>query len=207
MTTPFSTAVLISSFVEPDPPWKTRNLSNISDSIVALVTGNLQRLLLASLLLGVDLVLVEELRVKLDVTGLVDTVDVTKGSSNTEVGGNFGESLVDIPNVLGLGIELGVVDASVVDTILFTTSDADLHLEPDTERCHTLEVLHADLDVLLLWLLGEIQHVRREKGFTVLLEVFLIGLQHAVEPREELVCTVIRVKDHGAEIIELSGAH
>jgi hypothetical protein len=39
--------------------------------------------------------------------------------------------------------------------------------------------------------------MRREKGFAVLLEVGLIGVEHAVEPREQLLGAVVSVKDNG----------
>ena len=87
----------------------------------------LQRLLLAvELLLGVKLVLLEELRVQLDVARLVDTVDVTETSSNGEVRADGGEGLLDSQNVLGLGVEGVVVNILVVDTVLLTTGDTDL---------------------------------------------------------------------------------
>lgn len=38
----------------------------------------------------------------------------------------------------------------------------------------------------------------REEGHTVLLEVSLVGIEHAVEPREELLGTVVGVEDDGA---------
>lgn len=79
-----------------------------------------------NLLLGVGLVLTQQLGVKLDVARLVDTVDVTETSGNREVGGDRGEGGVDIVDILGLGVERVVVDASVVNTILLTTSDTNL---------------------------------------------------------------------------------
>jgi hypothetical protein len=55
----------------------------------------------ASLLLDVLLVLLEQAGLELDVTGLVDTVNVTESGSDGEVGGNLGEFLalsVDCPH-------------------------------------------------------------------------------------------------------------
>ena len=83
-------------------------------------------LLGAGLLLDVLLVLAEKLWVELDVTWLVDTVDVTETSGDGEVWGYLRESLVDLVDVLWLGVEGVVVDILVVDTILLTTSDTDL---------------------------------------------------------------------------------
>lgn len=78
------------------------------------------------LLLGVGLVLGEKLGVELNVAGLVYTVDIAEGSSDGEVLCNGREGLVDLVDVLGLGVEGVVVDASVVNTIFLTTSDTDL---------------------------------------------------------------------------------
>jgi hypothetical protein len=80
------------------------------------------------LLLDVGLVLAQELGVQLDVARLVDTVDVAEASSDGEVRGDGLEGLVDVPDILGLGVERGVVDGLVVDTVLLTTGDADLLL-------------------------------------------------------------------------------
>jgi len=85
-------------------------------------------LLRAGLLLDVLLVLAEKLWVKLDVTWLVDTVDVTETSGDGEVWGDLRESLVDLVDVLWLSVKGVVVDILVVDTILLTTSDTDLLL-------------------------------------------------------------------------------
>jgi hypothetical protein len=149
------------------------------------------------LVLDVGLVLAEKLRVETDVARGIHTVDVAKGSGNGEEIGDLGESLVDIPDILRLGIKGSVVNVLVVDTIFLTTSDTNFHLQSTAQGCETLQVLEADLNVLLLGFLGKIQHVRREKGFTVLLEVSLIGLDHTVEPRKKLLGTVIRVSDDG----------
>jgi hypothetical protein len=42
------------------------------------------------------------------------------------------------------------------------------------------------------------QRYVREQGDTVLLEVSLVSVQHAVEPREELVGAVVGVQNDGA---------
>lgn len=139
----------------------------------------------------------EDLGSELDVTGLVDSVDVTESGGNAEVGGDLGERLVDVEDILRLGVERGVVDLGVVDTVLLSSGDPDLHLEPLVHLGHPLEVLDAGLDVLLLGLFGQVQHVGREEGDTVFLEVGLIGVQHAVEPGQELLGTVVRVHDDG----------
>ena len=161
---------------------------------------NSQRLVAVSTLglLGrVGLVLAEEVGAEDDVSGLVDTVDVTKAGSDGEAGGDGAEGLVDVVNVFGLGVERGVVDRRVVDTVLLTTSDTNLHLEPEVDLGHALKVLYAELNVLLLWLLREVEHVGGEEGLSVLLEVSLVGLEHAVEPWQELLGTVVRVEHDG----------
>jgi hypothetical protein len=128
------------------------------------------------LLLDESLVLLEELRAELDVAGLVHSVDVAESSSNAEVWRDGGECLVDVPDVLGLGVERVVVDVLVVDTVLLATSDADLHLEPLLHWRRALEVLLGGLDVLINSLFGKIDHVAGEEGFAMLLEVCLIRL-------------------------------
>ena len=84
------------------------------------------RLLLLSLdlLLDVFLVLLEQDGLELNVSGLVDTVDVTETGGDGEVGGDGGESLVDLVDVFGLSVERVVVNILVVDTILLTTGNA-----------------------------------------------------------------------------------
>lgn len=75
--------------------------------------------------LDVLLVLAEELGVELDVTWLVDTVDVTETGGDGEEWGDGGEGLVDGKDVLGLGVEGVVVNILVVDSVLLTTGDTD----------------------------------------------------------------------------------
>jgi hypothetical protein len=118
----------------------------------------------ASLLLDVLLVLGEEAGLELDVTGLVNTVDVTEASGDGEVGRDLGEGLVDLVDVLGLGVEGVVVNVLVVDTVLLTTGDTDLHLEPLLHGGSTLEVLLGGLDVVVNLILRQINHVGRETG-------------------------------------------
>lgn len=62
---------------------------------------------------------------KLDVTWLVNTVDVTETSGDGEVWGDRCESLVDGKDVFWLSVERVVVDAGIVNTILLTTSDTN----------------------------------------------------------------------------------
>ena len=73
-------------------------------------------------------------------------------------------------NLLRLGVEGFSLDGGVVDAVLLTTGDADLHLQPHLHGGHPLEVLDAGGDVLLVKLLGQVQHVAGEQGLVVLLE-------------------------------------
>ena len=69
------------------------------------------------------------------------------------------------------GVEVLPVCAGVVDAILLAAGDADLHLEPDSDLGHALEVLGASGDVLAILLLRKVEHVAREEGLSVLLLV------------------------------------
>ena len=62
-------------------------------------------------------------------------------------------------NLLRLGVEGFSLDGGVVDAIFLTTGDTDLHLQPHLHGGHPLEVLDAGRDVLLVKLLGQVQHV------------------------------------------------
>jgi hypothetical protein len=77
-------------------------------------------------ILNVLLVLAEEFRVKLDITRLVNTVNITETSSDREVWGDGGESLVDREDVFGLGVERVIVDVLVIDAILLAAGDTNL---------------------------------------------------------------------------------
>lgn len=61
-------------------------------------------------------------------------------------------------------------------------------------------------NVALLVLLGEINHVGREEGLAVLLEVRLVGIEHAIEPREQLLRAVVGVQHDGDAVDRRNGA-
>lgn len=164
-------------------------------------------LLGANGLLDVLLVLLEQTRLELDVAGLVNTVDVTETSGNGEVGGDFRELLVDVQDVLGLSVEGVVVNILVVDTVLLTTGNTDLHLEPLLHGSSALEVLLGGLDVPLDLLLRQIDHVGREEGLAVLLEVSLVGIEHAIQPGQKLLRAVVGVEDNGNAVSRGNGAN
>ena len=63
---------------------------------------------------------------KLDITRLVNTVNITETGSNREVWGDGGESLVNREDVFGLGVEGVIVHVLVIDAILFATGDTNL---------------------------------------------------------------------------------
>jgi hypothetical protein len=71
------------------------------------------------------LVLAEKLGVELDISRLVNSMDVTETGSDGEVWGDWLKSLVDGKDVLGLSVERVVVNVLVVDTVLLTTSDTN----------------------------------------------------------------------------------
>ncbi len=76
-------------------------------------------------ILDILLVFTEKFGVELDITGLVDTVNITETGSDREVWGDWGKSLVDCKNFLWLGVKRIVVNVFVVDTNLLTASDTD----------------------------------------------------------------------------------
>jgi len=155
----------------------------------------------AKLLLSVSLVLAKSLGLESDVTGLVYAMDVAKCGGDGEHVADLGEGLVHGIHLFGGGVELFGINVLVVDTILFAASDTDLHLQPDLHLDETLKVLYADCNVLLIGLFAEIKHVRGVEGLSVLLEVSLVGLNHAIEPGEELLRAVVGVKDDGNAVV------
>ena len=74
----------------------------------------------------------EEIREELDVSRLVYAAHVSECSRNAKVGSDRAEGLVYVINVLRLGVQARIIGPGVVDTILLTPSDADLHFEPET---------------------------------------------------------------------------
>lgn len=120
----------------------------------------------------------------------------------------------DLSHLLRLGVQLLGLDPGVVHTVLLSAGDADLHLQPllylghpekqfvgEIEALRQFkiffspgEVLDAGVDVLAVLLLGEVEHVRGEKWLTVLGKVLLVGLQHAIEPGDEVETAVLLKK-------------
>lgn len=83
-------------------------------------------LLCADGILDVLLVLAQQFRVKLNIAWLVDTVDVSEAGGYREVWRDRRQCLVDVEDILRLGIKRVVVDILIVNTILFAASDTDL---------------------------------------------------------------------------------
>mmetsp|Transcript_2361 Transcript_2361/g.4505 ORF Transcript_2361/g.4505 Transcript_2361/m.4505 type:complete len:348 (+) Transcript_2361:218-1261(+) len=162
----------------------------------------------AELLAHVRLRPAEDGRVELDVARRVDAVDVAEGGGDGEARvRHLGERLVHLPDLLRLGVEVLGVDVLVVDAVLLATRDAQLHLQKHAHLTHALEVLLANLDVLVKRLLGEVDHVRREERLAVHLEVALGGDEHAVEPRQQVLRAVVRVQNHRHAVLLGHSAH
>jgi hypothetical protein len=148
-------------------------------------------------------VLAQQFRVEFDISSLVDTVNVSKSSSNGKEVGNLEisiskstyrlECIVNVQNVLRLSIQTGIVDMFVVDTIFFTTRDSNFHFKQTLHGSHTFQVIGANFDVFFLGFFRQVEHVRGKERFPILLEVFFVSLQHSIEPREQLFGTMVRV--------------
>jgi len=87
-------------------------------------------------------------RLQLDVAWSVHTVDVSKGSGTSEHSvGDLAEFFVGIKYILGLGVKTGRVYSSVIDAILFSSSDTKLELKKNIDLGELLHVLLADMNV------------------------------------------------------------
>jgi hypothetical protein len=76
---------------------------------------------------------------------------------------------------------------TIVNAIFLTARDANLHFEPLAHLVRPLEVLCGGVDVPLDWFLGQINHVGGKERLFVLPEESLVCVQHAIEPRQELL--------------------
>ena len=118
----------------------------------------------------------KEIRLKLDIARLVNTMDVTKPCSNAEVRRNRAQRLVHLPNVLRLCIERVVINVFVVNTILLAASNSDLHFKLLLPWCGAGQVLSRRLDVVLNTLLRQVDHVAAEERNAVLCEEGLVRI-------------------------------
>lgn len=134
-------------------------------------------------------------------------MNVTKASGNGEVRADGLKLLDNGQDVLGLSVEGVVVNVLVVDTILLTTGDTDLHLQPLLHGSSALEVGSGCVNVVLHILLREIDHVGGEQRLAGLLEVLLVGIEHAVQPRQELLGAVVGVQNDGDVVCGGEGAN
>lgn len=147
------------------------------------------------LLFGIQLMLLEKVRMELHISRLINAMNVSECSGDAEIGSYLTEGLVDVINVFGLSVQASVVDAGVIDAIFLTPGDTDLHLEPDTKGCHTLEVFDTSGDIFFLWFFGKIEHVGGKEGFLMMLVVSFVCFKHSIEPRKKLFGTVIAVQN------------
>ncbi|KAH3677427.1 hypothetical protein OGATHE_000901 [Ogataea polymorpha] len=131
-----------------------------------------------------------------NVSWLVDTVHVTEGSSDREVRRDWRQCLVHGKDGLWFCVEQLLVGVLVVDTVFLTTGDTDLHFKPLAHLGHSGEIFHTCGNVLVVGLLRQVKHVRREQWLTVELVVLFISIEHTIEPWQKLFGTVIGVQDN-----------
>merc|ERR1719491_1317347 len=86
---------------------------------------------------------IQQLWLQPDIAWFVDTMDVSESSSNGELLRNRGQGCPNSVNILRCRIQLVRRDATVVNTILHTSSYSNFHLEDQVHGCHLLEVLCA----------------------------------------------------------------
>ena len=96
------------------------------------------------------------------VTRFVYAVHVSERSRYAEVGADRRECGVYVVHFLRLGVQAAILHTGVINAIFFTSRDTNFHLEPDAQRRHAFEIFDARCDVLILRLLGEVEHVGRE---------------------------------------------
>merc|ERR1712216_254075 len=117
---------------------------------------------------------IQKLRLEFHIARLVDTMHVAESSRNCELLRDRAKSGMHQEAICRSGVEFVLADATVVDTILHATRDADLHLKNLVHWGHLFKVLRADTNVLIVGLLGQVKHVGGEKWFTINFEVFLV---------------------------------
>lgn len=133
-------------------------------------------------------------------------MNVAETGSDGEVGADGLQGLDDRQNVLRLSVQRVVVNVLVVDTILLTTGDTDLHLEPLLHGGSALQVGSGGVDVVVDGLFGQVDHVGGEQGLAMLLEVLLISVEHTVKPWQKLLGAVVGVEDDGDVVCGSDGA-
>ena len=168
-----------------------RSGSSVEDKLHRLVAVR------ANLLLDVLLRVVKDDRLEVDISRSVNSVNISeRGGAGEGTVLNLGELLVRVEDLLGLGVEAGGVDVSVVDTVLLSSGHTELELKKNSNLGEFLKVRLADADVLLEGLLGKVKHVRAEKRDTLLGEVLLGGRKESIDPRKPRLLAVVGVENN-----------
>ena len=81
------------------------------------------------------------------------------------------------------------------------------HLQPLLHGSSSLEVLLGSGNVLVLLFLTEVNHVRGKQRLAVLLEVSLVFIEHAIQPRKQLLGAVVGVQDDGNSVCRSNAAN
>mmetsp|Transcript_26817 Transcript_26817/g.49284 ORF Transcript_26817/g.49284 Transcript_26817/m.49284 type:complete len:265 (-) Transcript_26817:277-1071(-) len=132
---------------------------------------------------------------------------IAKGGGHGEAASlHLGQFLINLCDLLRLGIQVLGIGILIVHAILLTACDAQLHLQQDVDLSHTLQVLLADLNVLLKRLLREINHVRGEERFAMQLKVALVCLHQPIQPRKQVLGAVVGVQDDRNTVLLSKGA-
>mmetsp|Transcript_13875 Transcript_13875/g.33341 ORF Transcript_13875/g.33341 Transcript_13875/m.33341 type:complete len:389 (+) Transcript_13875:340-1506(+) len=150
---------------------------------------------ITQLLRNVVLCTVQNLGLQLNVSGRVNTVNVSKSSSNREGRRDGSERLVHLVDLLRLRVQVLNGSVRVVDAIFFPTSDAQFHFQQDSDLGHAFQVVLADFNIFLNRLFRQVNHVTGEQGFAMILKVTFRSSQEPVNPRQKLLGTVVGVQN------------
>src|SRR5690606_35282452 len=83
----------------------------------------------------------------------------------------------------------------VVHTVFFATGATQFQLQSHVHLGHAGQVLAADVDVLFQRLFGQVQHVGGEQRLAGFSKVLLARFQQTVDPRQQLLGSVVGVQD------------
>ena len=144
---------------------------------------------------------VKDFRSKLDISGGVNSVDISKRSSASEGGiGNRRKLFVGVHDLLGLSVKAARVNISVINTIFFTSSYTEFEFKKNVNLGEFFHVILADCNVLFEGFLGKIKHMRREKGFSVGGIVFLVSLKKTIHPWQPSLLAMVSVENDGNSV-------
>ena len=101
---------------------------------------------------------------------------VAESGSDGEARADRVQLVIDVEDVLRLGVKAGFVHAGVVHAVFFAAGDANLDFERHADFAHALQVFAADGHVFFDWFFGEVDHVRGEQRFAGFGEVFFAGI-------------------------------